>query len=180
MGVIDYIFQDRKCGGVITGLVRIVRMFFRSRASDVVPLFRLSGCPQIPKILRRLANMRYGVLCDKYNIYMPAETQIGRGVSFPHNFPVVINPQAKIGVGCTIHPCVLIGRNRGKVGAPVIGDNCFIGHGVKIIGSPKIGCWCFLSPGAIVTKDIPDGSLVGVGLNNVLGLKGKMHVELYK
>ena len=84
-----------------------------------------------------------------------------------------------IGENCIIHPCVLIGRDRGKVGAPVIGDNCFIGHGAKIVGNPCIGSWSFISPGAIVTKSVPYGSLVGSGVNNILSDKGKEHVMLY-
>lgn len=74
---------------------------------------------------------------------------------------------------------MLIGRNRAKEGAPIIGDYCFIGHGVKIIGNPIIGDNCFISPAAIVTKDIPSGSLVGAGLNNIIGGNGKEHVEYY-
>lgn len=122
---------------------------------------------------------KYNSLCDSLNVFLPFETQIGPGLRFPHSFPLVINPEAKIGKCCTIHPCVLIGRNRAKEGAPIIGDYCFIGHGVKIIGNPIIGDNCFISPAAIVTKDIPSGSLVGAGLNNIIGGNGKEHVEYY-
>lgn len=93
---------------------------------------------------------------------------------------MVINPAANIGNNCIIqHPCVLIGRDRGKDGAPQIGDNCFIGNGSKIIGNPKVGDWCFIAPGAIITKNIPSGSVVGSGLNNILNNNGKQHVKLY-
>ena len=111
---------------------------------------------------------------------MPIDIKLGKNCTFPHFFPIVINPESIIGKNCIIHPCVLIGRDRGKVGAPQIGDNCFIGHGAKIIGNPKIGDWTFVSPGAIVTKNIPEGSLVGAGVNNIISDKGKEHVALYQ
>lgn len=98
---------------------------------------------------------------------------------FPHAFPLVVNPEAKIGKYCIIHPCVLIGRDRGKQGAPIIGDNVFIGHGAKIIGNPRIGDNVFISPAAVVTRDVPSGSLVGAGVNNILSDKGAEHVQLY-
>ena len=31
------------------------------------------------------------------------------------------------------------------------------------IGNPKVGDWTFISPGAVVTKDVPNGSLVRAG-----------------
>lgn len=67
----------------------------------------------------------------------------------------------------------------GEQGALVIGNNCFIGHGSKIIGNPRIGDWIFISPGAIVTKDILESSLLGAGVNNIISCLGKIHVELY-
>lgn len=98
---------------------------------------------------------------------------------FPHGFPLVVNPDAKIGCNCIIHPCVLIGRDRGKNGAPTIGDNVFIGNGAKIIGNPTIGDFTFISPGAIVTKDVPNCSLVGAGVNNIINNEGRKHVMMY-
>lgn len=111
---------------------------------------------------------------------MPIDIKLGKNCIFPHNFPIVINPESNIGENCIIHPCVLIGRDRGKIGAPQIGNNCFIGHGAKIIGNPIIGDWTFISPGAIITKNIPEGSLVGAGVNKIMSQKGMEHVRLYQ
>lgn len=102
----------------------------------------------------------------------------GKGLSFPHNGPFVINYNSIIGQNCTIHPNVLIGGDRGK-GSPIIGDNVFIGNGAKIIGKCKVGNWVFIAPGAIITKDVPSNALVGSGLNNIINNDGKRHVELY-
>lgn len=97
---------------------------------------------------------------------------------FPTWGGIVINGGSVIGKYCTIHPCVLIGGDRGK-GSPIIGDYVFIGHGSKIIGNCHIGDWVFIAPGAVVTKDVPNESLVGAGLNNVINSNGKSHVESY-
>lgn len=109
----------------------------------------------------------------KYGIYLPAETNIGPGVFFVHNFPLVVHEATVIGENCIIHPNVQLGTSRGKKGAPVIGDNCFLGNGCHIIGNPHIGNWVFISPGAFVCKDIPAGSVVGFGINNIISNKGK-------
>ena len=168
------------CLGFIMAL-----FFFKRKVSYVLPMLRLCQylkCKRgiFAKIFKKCAFRRYSELAESFNVYIPVDTSIGRGVCFAHYFPVVINPSATIGENCIIHPCVLIARDRGKDGAPVIGDNCFVGHGAKIIGNPTVGDWSFICPGAIVTKDMPEGSLIGSGVNNLLSYKGKEHVLLYQ
>ncbi|MEH2847409.1 hypothetical protein [Segatella copri] len=111
---------------------------------------------------------------------MPAQTQIGASVEFPHNFPVVVHYAAIIGENYIIHPNVQIGTTRGKEGVPVIGSNCLLGNGCHIIGNPKIGDWVFVSPGAFICKDIPSGSVVGFGVNNILSSKGKKTILMFQ
>lgn len=173
LGLSEYIFQDiTNSVNFPLDLIRIFRMFIQSRAEYILPLFRFCNYPGLSKVTLKLVKMRYNSLCDRYSVYLPIETKLGTRITFPHNFPLIINPAAIIGDGCIIHPCVLIGRDRGKIGAPTIGNNCFIGHGAKIIGNPNIGDWTFIAPGAIVTKDIPKCSIVGAGLNNILETGG--------
>lgn len=130
------------------------------------------------KYLLILSQMSLEHTCGKYGMSISNDLKAGEGLSFPHNGPFVINGAARIGRNCTIHPEVLIGGDRGK-GVPVIGDNVFIGNGAKIIGNVKIGDWCFIAPAAIVTKDVPEGSLVGSGVNVILNTEGRKHVEMY-
>lgn len=115
----------------------------------------------------------------KYLVCFDDSLEFGSGLCFPHGGPFVINGGAKIGKYCTIHPDVLIGGDRSKKKCPVIGDYVFIGNGAKLIGNCKVGNWCFISPAAVITKDIPEYSVVGCGLNNVINSDGKRHVELY-
>lgn len=69
-----------------------------------------------------------------------------------------------IGANCVIFQQVTIGSNTlsdtKSAGAPVIGDNCYIGAGAKIIGNVTIGNNCRIGANAVVTKDVPDNSTV--------------------
>ena len=71
---------------------------------------------------------------------------------------IVIAGGAKIGRNVTISHQVTIGRSRG--GAPVIGDNVYIGPGAKIFGDIKVGDNVNIGANCIVFQDIPDNSTV--------------------
>lgn len=131
------------------------------------------------KLLTKWLIYRYDILTSKLGCYLEPGTNIGPGVVFPHGFPLVIHSDAILGKHCIVHPNVQIGTTRTKEGAPIIGDYCFLGNGCHIIGNCKIGNWCFISPGAFVCKDIPDGSVVGWGLNNIISNKGKETIQYY-
>ena len=92
--------------------------------------------------------------------------------------PIVFNLNAIVGRNSTIHPCVLIGGMRGK-GEPIIGDNCFLGNGVKIIGNVNIGDWCFICPNTVVVKDQDSGSVLSGIPSKVLNMEGKKNCTLY-
>lgn len=179
MKLLDYVFQDINPQNRLKSLICL---FVLNRASHVVPLFRLCSWANnniSSNLIKLIIFNRYNRLSERYNLFLLPGTDIGYGLVFPHNFPVVINPESIIGNNVIIHPCVLIGRDRGKKGAPIIGNNVFIGHGAKIIGNPIIGSNVFIAPGAIITKDVLDGSLVGAGINNVINMDGKRHVAMY-
>lgn len=126
-----------------------------------------------------MIRLYYTRFIHKYLIELDPDTKIGPGIHFPHNGPIVINPKTIIGENCIIHPCTLLGGDR-KTGAPIIGNNVFIGHGSKLIGKINIGDYVFIAPGAIITKDIPKDSIVGCGLNNIIKPSGgKTEVERY-
>ena len=52
------------------------------------------------------------------------------------------------------------GEYMDKVGKIIIGNNCFIGHGVKIMPGITIGDNVIVGACAIVTKDVPSNSVV--------------------
>lgn len=55
------------------------------------------------------------------------------------------------------------------LGAIEIMENSFIGIGTIILPNVRIGKDCIVSAGSIVTKDVPDGSIVGGAPAKVIG-----------
>lgn len=93
------------------------------------------------------------------------------GLCIVHYGNIIINPNSKIGKNCRIHVGVNIGGKAGfyseeeaKKLCPVIGDNCYIGPGVKIFGPVKIANRCSIGANAVVTKscNVEDSILVGI------------------
>lgn len=71
---------------------------------------------------------------------------------------IVIAAGAQIGKNCFLSHQVTIGRNRG--GAPVIGDNVYIGPGAKIFGAIRVGNNVRIGANCVVFQDVPDNATV--------------------
>lgn len=112
--------------------------------------------PIIPGFMTRLN--RLVCSCD-----IPSETVIGRSTSFVHNgLGCVVNADAIIGENCRIYQNVSIAGRNGR-GAPIIGNNVFIGAGACILGGVKIGDGASIGANAVVISDVPAFS-VAVGI----------------
>ncbi|MCD7785685.1 MAG: serine O-acetyltransferase [Oscillospiraceae bacterium] len=74
---------------------------------------------------------------------------------------VVIHKNAVIGKDCIIESNVTIGGRNNIPGAPVIGDNVFIGTGAKILGNIRIGSGSIIGANAVVIYDVPEKCSVG-------------------
>lgn len=98
----------------------------------------------------------------KFGIDIMRRTKIGRGFYIGHFSCIVISPAAVIGNNCNISQGVTIGvaGTGEKRGAPVIGDNVYIGAGAKVIGKVTIGNNAAIGANAVVTKDVPDNAVV--------------------
>ncbi len=101
-------------------------------------------------------------LTYKLGISIPQDTKIGSGFYIGHFGGIVVNGQSVIGKNCNISQGVTLGQaNRGRnKGYPTLGDNIYIGPGAKIVGSVKIGNNVAIGANCVVTKDIPDNSVV--------------------
>lgn len=99
---------------------------------------------------------------DKHGLEIPIETSIGRGLYLGHAFNITINGSAVLGDNINIHKGVTIGQeNRGKrQGAPVIGNNVWIGINAVCVGNIKIGDDVLIAPNSYVNCDIPSHSIV--------------------
>ncbi|MCS7474893.1 serine O-acetyltransferase [Myroides odoratimimus] len=113
-------------------------------------------------------------LSYKFGIQIPIGTKIGRGFYIGHYNCIVVNQGAIIGDNVNISHGVTIGQvNVGdKEGAPIIGNNVYIGPGAKIVGAIKIGNNVAIGANAVVVKDVEDNCIVGGIPAKVLSMKG--------
>ncbi|QQB45700.1 sugar O-acetyltransferase [Corynebacterium glucuronolyticum] len=108
-----------------------------------------------------------------FNVEYGFNTRFGEGCFLNYNcvildtVEVTIGARALFGPGCQIisveHPVGdlemrRIGFERGH--AVRIGDDCWFGAGAMVMPGVTIGNRCVIASGAVITKDIPDDSLV--------------------
>lgn len=136
-------------------------------------------------IIYPFARFMLSHLTYKLGISIPYETNIGSGFYIGHFGGIIINPKSIIGKNCNISQGVTLGQaNRGKnMGTPILGDNIYIGPGAKIVGNVRIGNNVAIGANCVVTKDIPDNSVV-VGIpgrviskDGVIGYVNKIDYE---
>ena len=118
--------------------------------------------PMLKFLAFPFARFVLGRLTYKFGISIPASTQIGSGFYIGHFGGIVVNSQSVIGKNCNISHGVTLGQaNRGRnTGYPVLGDDVYIGPGAKIVGAVKIGNNVAIGANCVVTRDIPDNSVV--------------------
>lgn len=129
-----------------------IAQYLRSKGPLVKPLYYMA------RYIQRIYMVRYG-------FEVSPETIIGSGFYMGHLGGITISRFATIGRNCNISQGVTIGATqRGeKAGAPVIGDNVYIGPGARLIGAIHIGNNVAIGANAVVSKDLPDNA-VAVGL----------------
>ncbi len=111
------------------------------------------------RIYYRLKCNAFAVL---YGLEISPDTQIGEGFRIDHAYNITINPCSIIGKNCTLQKGVTIGcEARGlRKGAPILGDNIWIGSNAVIVGKITIGNDVLIAPNSFVNRDIPSHSVV--------------------
>lgn len=117
------------------------------------------------KVYAKFLRFRYGRLCDKYMWTIPVNV-FGKGLQLVHSGPVVVSGYARIGAYARVHVGVNIGKAyaHGKDGAPVIGDSCYFGPGVKIFGPIIIGDNVAIGANAVVNSSVAEGNCTIAGI----------------
>ena len=98
---------------------------------------------------------------------IPLGTKFGSKPDFPHGFYGIF-----ISYGAVLGSNTLKGTK--NPGAPVIGDNVYIGAGAKIIGGIRIGNNVRIGANCVVTTDIPDNCTVVLPAPRVIQREGPM------
>ena len=141
------------------------------RGSESYPIFKfmyslrkyeyyLDSKNLIHIILRHIWRIRFRHNQLKYNLHIEPNT-IEMGCTLMHPGYRMIPRSVHIGRNCTILPMVLIGKRKpGIKEKAIIGNNCYISTGVTILVPVRIGNNVTIGAGAVVTKDIPDNTVV--------------------
>ncbi len=116
---------------------------------------------------RKLLSAVYGALLTGGEFMLGStlnrETHIGEGLHLIHAEGIRIAPDAIVGDRVGIMQHVVIGTTPDRPGAPVIGNDVFIGAGAKILGPVKIGDRARIAASSLVVADVPEGcTAVGV------------------
>lgn len=109
-------------------------------------------------ILRAFLTYRYRKLGIRLGYSIPINV-FGPGLAIVHVGTIVVNEGARVGANCRLHAGVNIGTKAGTSSeTPSIGDNCYIGPGVKMFGRIVIGPNMAIGANAVVNKSFPAGN----------------------
>jgi serine O-acetyltransferase len=134
--------------------------------------------------MRRLSLFLYNKALQVKGSWISADTRFEAIPCFPHGlYGIFISGEVSIGRNCVIFQQVTIGSNTlidsSGFGAPMIGDNCYIGAGAKIIGKVKVGHNVRVGANAVVVRDVPDNSIVTAGEQRVVPRDDPLNNRFY-
>lgn len=121
----------------------------------------------------------YNFIRKKYGIDIFPGITTGKNLYIAHAQSILVGKTTILGDNCKIYPNVYIVAavkdddlrfNMNIRRHAKIGNNCILGCGCKIVGPITIGNHVTIAAGAIVTKNVPDHTLVK-GINNFAPLK---------
>lgn len=95
------------------------------------------------------------------DMHLDPSAKIGPGLYLGHCGGAHINPEAVIGAHCDLGHYVTIGTSaRGRAGAPVLGDNVYVGVGATIVGKIRVGDGAKIAANTLVISHVPAGATV--------------------
>lgn len=118
-----------------------------------------------PKILRVLLDPVYLVLNlliqVMWGIEIARGAKIGPGLYIGHFGGITVSSLAVIGRDCNLSPGNTIGVSGAgaNAGAPIIGDNVYIGPGARVFGKITIGNNVKIGANAVIHEDLPDNAV---------------------
>ena len=114
------------------------------------------------RIPLKIVSFAANKLCEVVmEMCIDAQATIGGGLYIGHIGGVHINPQAVLGKNCDIAHRVTIGTSAmGRQGAPVLGDNVYVGTGATLVGKIKIGSGAKIAANTLVINNVPEGATV--------------------
>jgi serine O-acetyltransferase len=115
-------------------------------------------------ISRLFITRKYYKLSLKLGFSIPLNV-FGPGLSIAHIGTIIINAGTKVGANCRLHACVNIGTEAGYANkTPIIGDNCYIGPGVKMYGDILLANGIVIGANTVVNKSFNDDNIAIAGV----------------
>jgi serine acetyltransferase len=99
------------------------------------------------------------ILIWKHSMDLAYRCEIGPGLFLPHPHSITMAPGVTIGARCRVAHMTNFGAQPGDEHGPVIGDGVVIFMNASVIGDLTIGNGCVIGAHAMVTRDMPPGSL---------------------
>jgi serine O-acetyltransferase len=117
---------------------------------------------ELPGPARWLTSKAYGAMFLAVEvtsgIVLNREARIGEDFHIVHNGNIKVHPDTVIGDRVGIMQDVTLGTNMDREGAPIVGDDVFIGAGAKILGAVRVGNGARIAANSLVLNDVPDGA----------------------
>ena len=146
----DFVTQDLELN--TNGKARLVLIWFR--ASQLIVRNRFSLVLFFPFLFL------YRIIVEWFmGIELNWDLRIGK-LRLYHGQGLIIHPDVIIGEGCTLRCNTVIGNQGDGGGVPKIGNNVDVGANVVVIGDIDIGSNVTIGAGSVVTKSVPDNSIV--------------------
>ena len=134
-------------------------LLFKNRSFRKIYYFR--KLQESHGITYKLYHILNFLLHKKISIELPRTVKLGKGFKILHPYSITINGSSEIGENFTILKGATIGESKtGKIGAPVIGDNVYVGLNSTVVGGIHIGNDVMIAANTFVNFDVPDGALV--------------------
>ncbi|MFX0135207.1 MAG: serine O-acetyltransferase [Candidatus Hodarchaeota archaeon] len=135
----------------------------------VAHFFYEIGLPFVPRFISDVSRQITGI-----DIHPGAE--IGNNFFIDHGSGTVIGETTEIGDNCTLYQNVTLGGTslKREKRHPTLGNNVVVGAGAKILGPVKIGNNVKVGANSVVTKNIPDNSVVVGVPGRIISRAGKI------
>ena len=175
-------------------LEKIINAFLRDRVWEYQKILRkveyIKNCKHglLGKIRYAFALRKLHKLGTRLGFYI-YPNNFGPGLSIGHPGMIIINTYVRIGANCRIHPGTVIATQAGPLSrTPRLGNNIYIGPGVKIFGDIEIADNIAIGANSVVNKSfiepgitiagVPAEKTSGKGSENLI-IKGSEIAEQY-
>jgi serine O-acetyltransferase len=178
----DRLALGRERSGLAVRLVRLIAPDYILKFQRLLRLLEYHRNVRNRTVLERAAylylRLRYRRLSVKLGFTIP-ENVFGPGLAIVHYGTIVINPNARIGSNCRIHPGTSIGASAGSDRAPQLGDNVYIAPGVKIFGDINVPSNTAIGANAVLAESFSEEGtmLAGVPARRIKAIDIKLLIK---